>query len=311
MRIFLVVLLFSLFSISITTLFSSNSNLNPSDADDPNSNVPVAGKSFEPLRSQVDESFQASLEQQLNTDKKLKKLIAQKKISIGLVDLMDSENVRFAQINGDEMMYAASLPKIAVLLTAMDALENGELKETPEVQKDMFLMINKSNNQASTRMIDRLGFEKIEEVLTDPKYALYDKEYGGGLWVGKRYAGKGKKYPDPLQGLSHAASATQVSRFYYMMLNGMLVNEDRSKQMMSIMSDPGLHHKFVNTLDRIAPDAKLYRKSGSWSNFHSDSVMVLGPERRYILVALAEDAEGEKTMRNLVKSVEEVLNING
>ncbi|MFT7602701.1 MAG: beta-lactamase class A, partial [Saprospiraceae bacterium] len=166
-------------------------------------------------------------------------------------------------------------------------------------------------NQASTRMIDRLGFEKIEEVLTDPKYALYDKEYGGGLWVGKRYAGKGKKYPDPLQGLSHAASATQVSRFYYMMLNGMLVNEDRSKQMMSIMSDPGLHHKFVNTLDRIAPDAKLYRKSGSWSNFHSDSVMVLGPERRYILVALAEDAEGEKTMRNLVKSVEEVLNING
>jgi beta-lactamase class A len=311
MRIFLVVVIFSLFSISITALFSSNLNLYSSNTNHNDISAPVKEKAFESLRSQEDESLETRLEQKLNADKKLKKLIDQKKISIGLVDLMDSENIRFAQINGDEMMYAASLPKIAVLLTAMDALENGELKETPEVQKDMFLMINKSNNQASTRMIDRLGFEKIEEVLTDPKYALYDEEYGGGLWVGKRYAAGGKRYPDPLLGLSHAASATQVCRFYYMMFNGMLVNEDRSKQMMKLMSDPGLHHKFVNTLDRIAPDAKLYRKSGSWSNFHSDSVMVLGPERRYILVALAEDGEGEKTMRKLVNRVEEVLNING
>ena len=62
------------------------------------------------------------------------------------------------------------MPKIAILLSAMDAIEKGELKETAEVKKDMWLMISKSNNQASTRMIDRLGYDKISSVLTSDRY---------------------------------------------------------------------------------------------------------------------------------------------
>jgi beta-lactamase class A len=42
----------------------------------------------------------------------------------------------------------------------MDAIEKGELIETPEVKKDMRLMISKSNNQASAKKIDRVGYEK-------------------------------------------------------------------------------------------------------------------------------------------------------
>ena len=264
---------------------------------------------FQPLRTWTNNDLQSELESSLSQDKKLAQLIAQKRIGIGLVDLRDEQNIRFANVNGDEMMYAASLPKIAILLAAMDALECGELEDSPEVQKDLFLMINKSNNQASTRMIDRLGFDKIEDVLTDPRYALYDKNHGGGLWVGKRYAASGDRHPEPLEGLSHAATATQVSRFYYLMLNRKLVCEERSIEMMELMSKPGLHHKFVNTLDRVAPNAQLFRKSGSWRNFHSDSVLVWSEDRRYILVGLAEDEEGEKTMRNLVQHAEKALNI--
>jgi beta-lactamase class A len=78
--------------------------------------------------------------------------------------------------------------------------------------------------------------------------------------------------------------------------------------MLDIMSDPELHHKFVNSLEKIAPKAKLYRKSGSWQNFHSDSILVWGPDgRKYILVALVEDPEGEKIIRELVYMVEEIL----
>ena len=261
------------------------------------------------LRDSYSSDLQSTLMETLVEDKKMKQLIDQGKISIGLVDLKDERNIRFAHVNGDKMMYAASLPKIGVLLAAMDAIEKGELIETSEIKRDMFLMINKSNNQATTRMIDRLGLKKIEQVLTDPNYLLYDKKTGGGIWVGKRYAKMIKRNPDPLKGLSHAASATQVARFYYMMLNGQLVNENRSKQMMDIMVDPGLHHKFVNTLDKVAPNAKVYRKSGSWKNFHSDSVMVLGDQRKYILVAISEDKEGERNLRNLVHKIEDVLDI--
>ncbi len=262
-----------------------------------------------PLRSVIDTLLQEDLEHELRSNYLWKSLIDQKKMAVGIVDLSNPALVRFARINGSHMMYAASLPKIAILLAAMDAIEKGELIETPEVKKDMRLMISKSNNQASTRMIDRVGYEKLEAVMTDPKYEFYDEEEGGGLWVGKRYGGGGKTNREPLKNLSHAASVTQVCRYYYLLANGKLVNEKRSEQMLAIMENPELHHKFVNTLDMIAPNARLFRKSGSWKTYHSDSILVWGEDtnRRYILVALIDNAKGEQIIRDLVKPVEKVI----
>lgn len=271
--------------------------------------IKIEDAKIQPLRKLLDSSLQVNLENELMTNSKWSKLIAQKKMAVGVVDLSDPENVRFARINGSHMMYAASLPKIAILLAAMDAIENGELTETPDVTADMRLMISKSNNPASTRMIDRLGYEKIEKVMTNPKYEFYDEDMGGGLWVGKRYGRGGNTNREPLKNLSHAASVTQVCRYYYLLANGKLVTEGRSRQMLDIMENPALHHKFVNTLDKIAPNARLFRKSGSWRNFHSDSILVWGaaPDRRYILVALIDDSNGEQIIRNLVRPVERSL----
>ena len=106
---------------------------------------------------------------QIAKDPTMKRLIDQKKMAVGIVSLDDPNAIQYAGLNGEEMMYAASLPKIAILLSAMDAIEKGELKETAEVKKDMWLMISKSNNQASTRMIDRLGYDKISSVLTSER----------------------------------------------------------------------------------------------------------------------------------------------
>jgi beta-lactamase class A len=262
-----------------------------------------------PLRSLTDRQLQMSLFRELRSNEKWKNLIDNKKMAIGLVDLSNKSNIKFAHINGKQMMYAASLPKIAILLAAMDALEKGELAESEEVLHDMKIMISRSDNQASTRMIDRLGYQKIERVLTDPKYKLYDKNYGGGLWVGKRYASQGARYPDPILGLSHAATASQVCRFYYLLATGQLVTPDRSAQMLEILKNPELHHKFVNTLDQVAPRADVYRKSGSWRTYHADSALVEGPERHYILVALVDDPEGEVICRQMVSAVEKVIQI--
>ncbi len=270
----------------------------------------VTDSLIKPLRSLLDEDLQEDLEKELYSNPQWKKLMVSKKMAVGVVDLSNPEKPRFARINGNYMMYAASLPKIAILLAAIDAIDKGELIETPEVTADMQIMIKNSNNQASTRMIDRVGYEKIESVMTDPKYEFYDEETGGGLWVGKRYGGGGDTNREPLKQLSHAASVTQVCRYYYLLANGQLVNEERSKQMLDIFEHTALHHKFVNTLDQIAPEARLFRKSGSWKNFHSDSVLVWGkdPNRRYILVALIENPNGEKIIRSLVKPIEKVLN---
>lgn len=276
----------------------------------PNYNqLPLDISEVKPLRSLIDLTFEAKLKSELYKNKKWKRLIEQKKMAVGLVDLRDPLDVKYARVNGNVMMYAASLPKIAILLAAEDAFEKGELEETDEIRQDLRLMISKSDNAASTRMIDRLGYEKIESVLTDPKYDLYDEDYGGGLWVGKCYAKTGERYPDPLKGLSHGATVSQVCRYYYMLAYGKLVSYDRSKIMLDMMVSPELHHKFVNSLETVAPRAKLFRKSGTWRDFHTDSVLVWGPDgRRYILVALIEDPDGEKICRELVYEVEKVFN---
>ncbi len=263
--------------------------------------------SIQSLRTLIDPSFQADLESAINANSKWSRLISQKKMAVGLVDLSDPFHPIYARLNGNVMMYAASLPKIAILLAAMDALENGEIEDSPELREKMHLMISKSSNVAATELMDMLGFKKIESVLEDPKYDLYDEDYGGGLWVGKRYAQTGARYPDPLRGISHGATVTQVCRYYYLMAYGKLISFDRSKEMLDLMADPELHHKFVANLEKIAPDAKLYRKSGTWKNFHADSVLVWGPERRYILVALVEDEDGEKLLRNLVLVADKLL----
>lgn len=253
------------------------------------------------------QDLQSALEQEINNNKVWKSLVDKNLMSVGIIDMNNIDDIQYAGINDTNMMYAASLPKIAVLLAAMDAIDKGQLANSKAIQMDMRAMISKSNNQATTRMIDRVGYEKIEEVLRLPKHDLYNEEVGGGLWVGKRYAAGGRRYPEPMKGLSHAATTRQVCSFYYQLAMGNLVNETRSRQMLNIMEKPALHHKFVNTLMRIAPQARIFRKSGSWKNYHSDSVLVWGPDRKYVMVALIDDSRGEQIIRDLVIPLEKVM----
>jgi beta-lactamase class A len=260
------------------------------------------------LRDLQDRILQSNLETLLNENEAWQNLIANERMSVGLVDLANPYDVKFAAVNGDVMMYSASLPKIAILLAAEQNIHDGKMHADANILSDMRSMIARSSNAAATRMIDRIGYEGIAEVLMDPRYELYDENYGGGLWVGKRFAKQGRRYPDPIKGLSHAATVTQVSRFYYLLAHGKLVTRDRSKEMLSYLVDPELHHKFVNTFDRVCPEAKVYRKSGTWRQWHTDSALVWGPEwRRYILVGLVEDYNGEQILRDLVSVVEEAL----
>lgn len=260
---------------------------------------PVMEEAAASLRSFQDESLEATMKAKILAHPVWSKLYRNKKLSLGLVDMSNEDQPRFGTLNGRHMMYAASLPKIAVLAAAQDAIERGELNESAAVKNDMRLMIAKSNNAATTRMIDRIGFENIERTMRDPDYRLYDPEFGGGLWVGKRYAAGGRRYPDPMRGISHAATTEQICRYFYLLANGELVSEKSSATMMSYLVDPALHHKFVSVLDRVAPNAKVYRKSGSWSVFHADVAMVQGPERNYIMTAIVEDPAGEQIIRDL------------
>ncbi len=271
----------------------------------------VPDESIAPLGDLQDAELQSKLEAILHSNSKWVALSKNKLLSIGIVDMEDPLHSRFAAINPNNMVYAASLPKIAILLASEDAIASGKLKETPEVKADMRLMIAKSSNEAASRMFNRVGIDKIASVLQDPCYNLYDKQNGGGLWVGKPYGSGGTRVGDPIKGLSHAASVMQVCKYYYLLAFGQLVSEDRSKDMLQMLVDPQLHHKFVSVLDRVAPTAKVYRKSGTWENWHADSALVWDKDRRYIVVALAQDGSGETILRELMLKIDTALALKG
>ena len=84
-------------------------------------------------------------------------------LAIGLLILTDPDHPRLAQINGDRMIYAASLPKIAILLGAAVAIDEGQLEPDWALQQDIQNMIRYSCNDCATRVLRRVGREQLLE----------------------------------------------------------------------------------------------------------------------------------------------------
>ncbi len=231
----------------------------------------------------------------------------QKNLSIVVVDITDPYSPRMAYINPNEMMYAASLPKIAILLGAFDRIAKGEIALDDQTLKRLKEMIRNSSNEAATEMLNRVGKDYLTELLKSPRYRLYDPDKNGGLWVGKEY-GRSPAYDrDPLHNLSHGATAYQVARFYYLLETGQLVSPELSQLMKSILGNPAIEHKFVKGLKKVHPESRIYRKSGTWKQYHSDSAIVEHDGRRYIAVALAKSPHGDKWLTDLILALDKLV----
>ena len=266
---------------------------------------PANASQYPALRDSCDPALQKSLENCL-TVLGLHRPVVAKSLCVVLVDITDPHHPRLASVNGDEMMYAASLPKIAIL-AAFERVAQGKLSLNSETRNQLTRMIRNSSNQAATSLLDRVGRTYVNTTLKSHRYRLYDPSFNGGLWVGKDY---GKSPPwkrDPLHNLSHGATALQVARFYYLLETGRLVTPTLSREMKAILAEPAIQHKFVEGLAKVHPDSRFYRKSGTWKNWHADSAIVEHAGRRYIVVALAASPEGEQWLRRLIVPLDEII----
>ncbi|MGB5210343.1 MAG: serine hydrolase [Gammaproteobacteria bacterium] len=237
----------------------------------------------------------------------LERPASQQKLAVALVDITDPMNPRVAAVNAHTMMYAASMPKIAILLGAFQKAADGQLEMNAENIELLTQMIRRSSNSAASIMLERVGFDYLAEVLQSERYALYDPEMNGGLWVGKPYAKAGAWKRDPLYNLSHAATVFEVARFYYLLETDRLVSPEASAQMRAILDNSQIKHKFVLGLSTTHPDSKIRRKSGSWRTFHADSAVVERDGRRYIAVAMANNPAGGRWMSQLIVAMDDLI----
>lgn len=234
-----------------------------------------------------DPALQRGLNQVL-AEQRYRALRDERRLSVALVDITDPDRLVYAGVEDDRMRYAASLPKIAILAGVFDQIERGNLEYTPELRGKMERMIRNSDNAVSSELIQLVGFQNIARTLQDPRHQLYDRRRGGGLWVGRGFGGLGVWRRDPIANTSHGATARQVARFFVMVERGELVSPWASAEMKEILSDPAIHHKFVLGLEQARPRSVIYRKSGTWQNYHADAALVERDGRTYIAVVLLE-----------------------
>jgi beta-lactamase class A len=98
-----------------------------------------------------------------------------------------------------------------------------------------------------------------------------------------------------------------VARFYYLLQTGQLVSPELSRQMKTILGNPAIEHKFVKGLKSVHPESRIYRKSGTWRQYHSDSAIIEHDARRYIAVALAKSPRGGIWLTDLIVAMDRLV----
>jgi beta-lactamase class A len=167
-------------------------------------------------------------------------------------------------------------------------------------------MIRYSSNPDATRVLRQVGVDRLAEILQSPRFALYDRAGAGGLWVGKAYGSEPAVRRDPINNLSHGATAYQVARLYWMLAAGKLLSPPMNALMKQILSEPGIHHKFVKGLD-ARPGAEIFRKSGTWKDFHADSALVASGGRRFVVVGIARHPDGGDWLERLAAPLHDLV----
>ena len=267
---------------------------------------PVANVAAPELDSRNPE-LQADLERVL-AEQPFRRLVGRRALSVALVDVSNPGAVRYAGVDDDRMRYAASLPKIAILLGAFDQIDRGRIRYTPAIRRRLEDMIRRSSNRESTEMIRLIGFQSIANTLRDPRYNLYNPLLNGGLWVGRDYGGwVGVWRRDPLHQISHGATARQTARYFMMLDQGRLVSPWASAEMKDILSHPEIHHKFVSGLEQYRPTSQIFRKSGTWKQWHADAALVERDGKKYVAVALLEGSNGGSVFSELIVRLDDVI----
>jgi beta-lactamase class A len=232
--------------------------------------------------------------------------VGARRLALALVDVTDARAPRLAMLNGNEMMYAASLPKVAILLGAFAEAESGRLPLDEKRLEAMTNMIRHSSNEDASRVLSWIGGERLLEILQSDRYGFYDAAGAGGLWVGKSYGKEAAYRRDPIRNLSHGATAFQVARLYYRLASGALFSPRLNELMKETLSNPGIHHKFVKGLES-RPGVRIYRKSGTWKDFHADSALVEYGGHRYVIVGIAEHPQGGDWLARLAAPLHDLV----
>ena len=116
------------------------------------------------LRECQDPALQRKLDKGLSYNPEFMDAMRNKELSAILVDVTDLHHPKVAGYNPDLMLYAASLPKIAIALGVMVEVDRGRFELDTKTHKQLVRMIRNSSNQDATALLHKVGFERLAEI---------------------------------------------------------------------------------------------------------------------------------------------------
>ncbi len=250
----------------------------------------------------VNPVLQAELER-INTELCARCGMTTEQAAVGLLDL---KTLRLAMIHPDRGEYAASVPKIGILLAYFQLHPQAATNLDAQTCHQLGLMIKASDNGMAAKYSQEMGLRQIQAVLNS--YHFYDKDHGGGIWMGKHYGKGGQRIGDPIGDNSHAATVRQLLRYFLLLEQGKLISPVASKTMREVFASPDIPHdhiKFVQALS--GRNVQIIRKWGSWEDWRHDAAVISGPRRHYVLVALTHHPKGDEYLVDLARSVDNLM----
>jgi beta-lactamase class A len=253
-------------------------------------------------QSPLDRLLQGKL-QTIDAEIRAKHAIENSEPAVGVLDL---RRLRLAMLNGDHLEYAASVPKVAILLAYFHFHPEAATNLQLETRHELGLMIKTSSNEMATKFSRQLGLKQIQDVLNSCSF--YEVNRGGGIWMGKHYGQNEERVGDPLGDHSHAATVRQLLRFYLLLEQQKLVSPQASRTMREIFESPQIPHDNIKFVAGLAGrNVGIIRKWGSWEDWLHDTAVIKGPGRHYILAALTHTPKGDDYLTDLARAVDDVL----
>ena len=239
-----------------------------------------------------------------------------------LVLLPEKQHAMRASYRGDQPIYPASVIKLFYLAAAHRWMEDGRIKDTPELRRAMSDMIVDSGNDPTHYIVDLLtdttsGPELPEVEMKEwaekrnavnryfrslgyESINVNQKPWGEGpygrerVWVGTNYNNR------------NALTTDATARLLVEIAGGLCVSGDRSRQMMELLKrevKPGAKDaQGANFTGKGLPDgARLWSKAGWTSTTRHDAAYVELPGgERFVLVTFTT---GHSNNRDIIPSL--------
>ena len=318
--------LFSFWAIFILTVFAVPAQNKNSPNQKQIINIERSDKLQKLLQTAVNETFEKFKEQNLKPEE----------LAATVIDLRDPNNLKMADVRGEEKIYPASVVKMFYMVALFEQIENGKVKMTPELERGLKEMIEVSSNDATHFIFDVItntsgGAELSKKELE--KYA-YKKN-----WVNRYFASLGfqninvnqKTYCEDIFGRErqfwdegkqrNKLTTNATAKLLANIALGKAVSKEKSAKMMDLMKrdafaesddkdDQAVGFTGIALRNLNLKDAKLFSKAGWTSNSRHDAAYIEMPDgAKFVIVIFTEKHANEREIiphiaENIIKNLQ-------